>query len=318
MAVTGSKDIAKAFRECQNRRMRLVAFVALVCCSGLGSSETVRHRVGFRYDLPEGWTVSARQATMAVLARPGQTADELYVVSADGKGAAESVADPAFVLRDDAMFQSLNEAWQHAGTADAGQGVRLGVWRIVSEGVPLEGRLYSRLVGRVRVVVAGIATSETLNARHEELMGMALSASIEGGLGLDKDGEEAVTKWHAALSGRSLSADSNSDSSSSNGSGFSQSSTTYGFSADGRFARSVKSFVSVGGGEFGGSSESEDTVKGLWWLNIDEDGLFLLLEHEDGTMEALSLGVSGESVLVDGRAFSLGGGHEPIRFLGSR
>ena len=156
------------------------------------------------------------------------------------------------------------------------------------------------------LVVGSVGLEARVEATFEALgAGLRFFQPLAGG------GDARLRQtWQNRLAGRLLSGSLADGNSSSNGSGGTASDTRLALCRDRRFVYESRStaFVSIPGGS-GVSSVSEDSAEGTWALEYaDTGGAILALTDSSGLQRRLSVGLAGNTLLLDGRAVALSQG----------
>mgnify|MGYP002379899101 FL=1 len=290
--------------------LSLVALVAVSAFAQVPSSTTISNGLGFQADLPAGWQVVRTSGTFQVLQRPGQTANELYLLGGDAAGKAAASWDASFQKQDDELMAQLG-TWKRKGDVlsfktDGPLGM-LAKYSGSLDGVTMEAQLWSVVSGGKRFGLMAIVPESMADTIYPSLFSLAASlrtAVSAPGAGAPVTGD--AKEWIRALSGKRLVQSKTGNSDSLNGSAGTNVDRSVTLFADGTFLAVTRSTAFVSAGEFSSISDSTDEDRGRWTVEIQGGKPMLVVTPEGKPKLAIPLEIRGEFLLLNGVAFTVG------------
>lgn len=212
--------------------------------------------LGFLYDLPEGWSVTATQGAYQVLKRPGQSENEIYVVGGSIELSAQTSWDQRLQDEDIAMMKQMGP-WQPAGGAQSyeakgGKGMLM-KFSGENAGVRFEAHAWSLVVGRKRYGILAMFPREQSEARYADFFAIAATLRPDPARKLETNNAHAKT-WSERISGFRLTASTASNSNSGSGSAGDAGEHALILLPDGTFQFASRTMTFISAGEFSSSS----------------------------------------------------------------
>lgn len=289
--------------------LSLLALVSVAAVAQVPSSTTISNGLGFQADLPAGWQVVRTSGTFQVLQRPGQTANELYLLGGDAAGKAAASWDASFQKQDDELMAQLG-TWKRKGDVlsfkTAGPLGMLAKYSGSLDGVAMEAQLWSVVSGGKRFGLMAIVPESMADTIYPSLFGLAASLRIEASPAVGSPVSGDAKEWISALSGKRLVQSKTGNSNSLNGSAGTNVDRSVTLFADGTFLAVTRSTAFVSAGEFSSISDSTDEDRGRWTVEIQSGKPMLVVTPEGKPKLAIPLEIRGEFLLLNGVAFTVG------------
>lgn len=289
--------------------MKLAILFATLLLAGTVHAATTKNSLGFVYDLPPGWKIVGTKDAFQVIQRPGQTANEVYMVGGLLAAGVANMSDQELMDVDDEFMQSLGP-WTRVGAARRLQGANgklmCETFAGSSDAVGFAGMLFTTINGQKRWGLLAVIDAKLSPAAVREVASdcTAIAKSIQ------RDPERVPSaggaiggRWASVLSGFKLTRSTAADHGSLNGSGGESGEQSYVFYEDGTYAYLRKSMIFISAGDYSSEHESKDEDSSEWTVNTEDGRAFLSLVGNKKGAATYELRRAGDSVLLDGKAF---------------
>lgn len=268
--------------------------------------KTTTNPLGFHYDLPEGWTVTAAEGAYQVLRRPGQTENEIYLVGGSLEFSAKTSWDKALQDQDVELMKQLGP-WSLSGSAQSfdakgGKGMYM-LFTGSNQGVDFHGQVWSLVAESKRFGILAIFPSDQAVQRYRDFFGIAKSLRPDPARKITPNNAHAKT-WTQMLAGQRLVRSTASNSGSLNGSAGDAGEKSFVFLSDGTFQFASRRMTFISAGEFSSSSESNDEAIGTWSVESDGKQAILVLKPIGKPVERIELAQRSGHILLNGNAFT--------------
>lgn len=288
--------------------LSLVALVSTIAQAQAPATSIVSHSLGFQADLPSGWKLAGTAGAYQVLQRPGQTANELYLLGGDVEATASVSWDASLQKKDDELMAKLG-TWKRKGDVlsfkSRGPLGMLARYTGTLDGLAMEVQLWSVVSGRKRFGLMAMVPETMVDSIYPSLFAMASTLRVGDGPTLGGAAAGDAREWVAALSGKRWVQSKTGNSDSLNGSAGTNVDRSVTLFADGTFLAVTRSTAFVSAGEFSSISDSTDEDRGRWTVEIQNGKPMLVVTPEGKGKLAIPLEVRGEFLLLNGVAFTV-------------